>query len=141
MIKPAEYSGILNADIYSGMGVAKAMAGMLHAGGLVERIIVAMLVMALLLAIITSMAGSSRTLYQASVDGWLPKYLSYANHNGAPTKAMWTDLCFNLVLLMMSDYVFVLAISNVCYIIFNFLNLNAAWIHRKGRSQLGRSLR
>jgi hypothetical protein len=29
--------------------------------------------------------------------------------------------------------VFVLAISNVCYIIFNFLNLNAAWIHRIDR--------
>jgi len=133
VVKPAEYSGILNADIYSGMGVAKAMAGMLHAGAVVERIIVALLVMALMLAIITSMAGSSRTLYQASVDGWLPKYLSYANENGAPTRAMFTDLAFNLVLLMMSDYVFVLAISNVCYIIFNFLNLNSAWIHRKDR--------
>jgi hypothetical protein len=33
----------------------------------------------------------------------------------------------------MSDYVFVLAISNVCYILFNFLNLNAAWIHRIDR--------
>jgi amino acid transporter len=141
VIKPAEYSGILNADIYSGMGVAKAMAGMLHAGGLVERIIVAMLVMALMLAIITSMAGSSRTLYQASVDGWLPKYLSFANENGAPTRAMWTDLGFNLILLMMSDYVFVLAISNVCYIIFNFLNLNAAWIHRMDRPDWERPYR
>jgi amino acid transporter len=141
VVKPAEYSGILNSEIYSGMGVAKAMAGMLHAGGLVERIIVAMLVMALMLAIITSMAGSSRTLYQASVDGWLPKYLSHANENGAPTRAMWTDLCFNLILLMMSDYVFVLAISNVCYIIFNFLNLNSAWIHRKDRPNWERPYR
>jgi hypothetical protein len=30
----------------------------------------------------------------------------------------------------MSDYLFVLAVSNVCYIVFNFLNLNAGWIHR-----------
>ncbi|MFP3802343.1 amino acid permease, partial [Paraburkholderia sp. SIMBA_027] len=87
----------------------------------------------LVLAIMTSMAGSSRTLYQASVDGWLPKYLSHVNHNGAPTRAMWTDLVFNLVLLLMSDYVVVLAMSNVGYIIFNFLNLNAAWIHRLDR--------
>ena len=43
---------------------------------------------------------------------------------------MWTDLGFNLILLMMSDYVFVLAVSNVCYLVFNFLNLNAGWIHR-----------
>jgi len=26
---------------------------------------------------------------------------------------------------LMSDYLFVLAVSNVCYIVFNFLNLNA----------------
>lgn len=133
IVTPAVYSGILNADIYSGMGVASAMADMIKGGPVVHNIIVVMLILALMLAIVTSMAGSSRTLYQASVDGWLPKYLSHVNENGAPTKAMWTDLCFNLILLMMSDYVFVLAISNVCYILFNFLNLNAAWIHRIDR--------
>jgi hypothetical protein len=37
---------------------------------------------------------------------------------------MWTDLGFNVILLLMSDYVFVLAASNVGYIIFNFLNLH-----------------
>ncbi|MFG1391474.1 APC family permease [Xanthobacter agilis] len=133
VVTPAVYDGILSADIYSGMGVASAMAGMLKGGPVVHNVIVVMLIFALMLAIITSMAGSSRTLYQASVDGWLPKYLSHVNENGAPTRAMWTDLSFNLILLLMSDYVFVLAISNCCYILFNFLNLNAAWIHRIDR--------
>ncbi|MFG1478023.1 APC family permease [Xanthobacter sp. V4C-4] len=133
VVTPAVYDGILSADIYSGMGVATAMAGMIKGGAAVHTVIVVMLIFALMLAIITSMAGSSRTLYQASVDGWLPKYLSHVNENGAPTRAMWTDLGFNLVLLLMSDYVFVLAISNTCYILFNFLNLNAAWIHRIDR--------
>ena len=130
---PASYSGILAGDIASGMGVGKAMAGMISAGPVVGNVIVVMLILALMLAIVTSMAGSSRTLYQASVDGWLPRYLSHTNAAGAPTRAMWTDLGFNLILLAMSDYVFVLAISNVCYIVFNFLNLNAAWIHRLDR--------
>jgi amino acid transporter len=67
---------------------------------------------------------------QGSVDGWLPRYLSHVNVHGAPTRAMWTDLGFNLILLLMSDYVFVLAVSNCCYLIFNFLNLNAGWMHR-----------
>jgi amino acid transporter len=138
---PAVYSGILNADIYSGMGVAKVMAQMVHLGPVGERVIVAMLVLALVLAIITSMSGCSRTLYQASLDGWLPKFLSGVNANGAPTRAMWTNLGFNLILLMMSDYVFVLAISNVCYIIFNFLNLNSAWIHRMDRPDTERPFR
>jgi amino acid transporter len=132
---------MLSPDIYSGMGVAKAMAPMIHGGLLVERILIVMLVLALVLAIMTSMAGSSRTLYQASVDGWLPKYLSHVNSHGAPTRAMWTDLCFNLILLLMSDYVFVLAMSNVGYIIFNFLNLNSAWIHRLDRPDWSRPFR
>jgi len=46
---------------------------------------------------------------------------------------MWTDLGFNMILLLMSNYVFLLAASNVTYIIFNFLNLNAGWIHRMDR--------
>jgi amino acid transporter len=91
---------------------------------------VLLLLLALVLSIITAMAGSSRTLYQGSIDGWLPRYLSHVNVHGAPTRAMWTDLGFNLILLLMSDYVFVLAVSNCCYLIFNFLNLNAGWMHR-----------
>ena len=129
----AVYDGMLAPDIYSGMGVAAALSDMLGGGSIVAAVLVVMLILALLLSIMTSMAGSSRTLYQASVDGWLPKYLSHVNEHGAPTRAMWTDLCFNLVLLMMSDYVFILAASNVGYIIFNFLNLNAGWIHRLDR--------
>ncbi|MDR6676313.1 APC family permease [Pseudomonas oryzihabitans] len=133
VVSPAVYSGMLSADIYSGMGVAKVMAQSIGGGPLVSNLVLIMLVLATLLAIMTSMAGSSRTLYQASVDGWLPRYLGHANEHGAPTRAMWTDLCFNLILLLMSDYVFVLAASNVSYIIFNFLNLNAGWIHRLDR--------
>ena len=137
----ATYNGMLAPEIYSGMGVAGALSGMLGGGAFIANILVIMLVLALLLSIMTSMAGSSRTLYQASVDGWLPKYLSHVNEHGAPTRAMWTDLCFNLVLLMMSDYVFILAASNVGYIIFNFLNLNSGWIHRMDRPKWDRPYR
>ncbi|WP_114815077.1 APC family permease [Paraburkholderia kururiensis] len=137
----AVYDGVLSPGIYSGMGVAEAMAKIVHVGTWGEYILKPMLVFALVLAIMTSMAGSSRTLYQASVDGWLPKYLSHVNENGAPTRAMWTDLVFNLFLLLMSDYTVVLAMSNVGYIIFNFLNLNSAWIHRIDRPHWSRPFR
>ena len=130
---PAVYSGMLAPDIYNGMGVASVMSRMVHAGRLVGVVVVIMLVLALVLSIITSMAGSSRTLYQASVDGWLPKYLSKVNHHHAPSNAMLTDLVFNLILLLMSDSVFVIGAANVGYMIFNFLNLNAGWIHRLDR--------
>ena len=62
-----------------------------------------LMILALMLAIKTAMAGSSRTLYQGSVDGWLPRYLSHVNAHGAPTRAMWTDLIFNLGLLAIAS--------------------------------------
>ncbi|HTT01678.1 MAG TPA: APC family permease [Steroidobacteraceae bacterium] len=135
VLAPAVYNGILAPDIYSGMGVARVMARMVHLGAIGGAFLIVMLILALVLSLMTSMAGSSRTLYQASVDGWVPKYLSKLNHHGAPTNAMLTNLGFNLVLLLMSDYVFVLAAANVGYLIFSFLNLNAGWIHRMDRPQ------
>jgi len=142
VVSPAEYSGMLAPDIYSGMGVARVMAKMVHFGGSIGgAFVVVMLILAIVLSIMTSMSGSSRTLYQASVDGWLPKYLSRLNHHGAPSNAMLTNFAFNLLLLMMSDYVFVLAAANVGYLIFSFLNLNSGWIHRLDRPQQTRPWR
>jgi amino acid transporter len=128
-------TGMLDGGIVAGTGVADAMARMVGGGHFMNVIFVFLMIASLILIIITAMAGSSRTLYQGSVDGWLPKFLSHVNHNGAPTGAMWTDLCVNLVLLSIAAtdataYYWILAVSNCGYIIFNFLNLNAGWIHR-----------
>lgn len=141
VIAEAQYSGMLAAEIYSGEGVANVLAAMVGNHPLAANMTVVMLVLAMLLAIMTAMSGSSRTLYQGSVDGLLPRYLSYINRDGAPTYAMWTNLVLNLLLLLMSDYVFVLAASNVGYILFNFLNLNAGWIHRLDRPHWQRPYR
>ncbi|MFC0590679.1 APC family permease [Novosphingobium aquiterrae] len=133
--------GMLDPAIYDGSGVAQALARIVGGGAIIGNMLIVMLVLALLLIVMTSMMGSSRTLYQASVDGWLPRYLSKVNHHGAPTAAMWTDLGFNLILLLASDYFAVLMISNVCYFIFNFLNLQAGWIHRIDRKDWNRPYR
>jgi amino acid transporter len=138
---PAVYGGMLAPDIYSGMGVAAVMARMVHVGAAGGAVVVVMLILALVLSLMTSMAGSSRTLYQASVDGWLPKYLSKVNEHRAPSNAMLTDLVFNLLLLLLSDSVFVIGAANVGYMIFNFLNLNAGWIHRLDRPRQERPWR
>ncbi len=127
--------------IVNGNGVGAAMAQMVGRGAFLGNLLIVMLILALLLTIMTTMAGSSRTLYQGSKDGWLPRYLGRTNRNGAPTRAMWTDLVFNLVLLLLSDYIFVLAASTVCYMVFNFLNLNAGWIHRMDRPDTPRPWR
>ena len=140
-VTPAVYGGMLAPDIYSGMGVATVMAKMVHTGQIVGVIVVVMLILALVLSLMTSMAGSSRTLYQAALDGWLPKYLAKVNVHGAPTNAMLTNLAFNLGLLLLSDSVFVIGAANVGYLIFNFLNLNAGWIHRCDRPRQERPWR
>lgn len=132
---------MLDPKIYDGSGVALALAKIVGGGAVVTNVFIAMLILSLLLIVMTSMMGSSRTLYQASVDGWLPRFLSKVNSHGAPTAAMWTDLGFNLLLLLASDYFAVLMISNVCYFIFNFLNLQAGWIHRMDRGNWDRPFR
>lgn len=134
-------AAMLDPSIGDGTGVGAAMARIVGGGAWVGNAVVVMLMLSILLIVMTSMMGSSRTLYQASVDGWLPRYLSRVNAHGAPTGAMWTDLGFNLILLMMSDYMTVLSISNVCYMLFVFLNLQSGWIHRMDRGQWARPFR
>jgi len=128
------HAGMLAPGIVDGTGVGEALGNMIGGGKVITQIFVILMILALFLAIMTAMAGSSRTLYQGSKDGWLPRYLSHVNKHGAPTRAMWTDFAFNLFLLALASdiagYFYVLAISNVGYIIFNFLNLNAGWMHR-----------
>jgi amino acid transporter len=152
ILVPFTFQGVLGVEgmkdpgIVAGTGVADAMANMVAGGsGLIKQIFVALMILALILAIMTAMAGSSRTLYQGSIDGWLPRYLSKVNAHGAPTRAMWTDLAFNLFLLAIASdaggYFFILAVSNVGYIIFNFLNLNAGWIHRIDSGHIERPYR
>ncbi|KQT63998.1 MULTISPECIES: APC family permease [unclassified Aureimonas] len=138
---PFTFQGVLGLDgmlatpIVDGSGVAAAMAHMVGGGAFIESLLVMLMILALMLCLMTAMAGSSRTLYQGSVDGWLPKYLSHVNEHGAPTRAMWTDLVVNLVVLAIAcadatSFFFILAVSNCGYIIFNFLNLNSGWLHR-----------
>jgi amino acid transporter len=133
---PFVFQGVLGTQamlapgINSGAGVGSALSGMLHGGAVVTKVFVVLLIFTLILAIMTAMSGSSRTLFQGGADGLMPKYLSHLNEHKVPTYAMWTDLGLNLVLLLMSNYIFVLAVSNCNYMIFNFLNLNAGWIHR-----------
>lgn len=135
-------SGMLATGIVDGTGVGEALGNMIGGGKAITQIFVILMILALFLSIMTAMAGSSRTLYQGSRDGWLPKYLGGVNAHGAPHKAMWTDFAFNVILLALASdvagYFYVLAISNVGYIMFNFLNLNAGWIHRIDSGHMAR---
>ena len=113
---PIIFQGVLGTErmldpgIYAGSDMGRALASMVKGAEFITKILIVLLFFTLLLSIMTAMAGSSRTLHQGGRDGWLPKYLGQVNSHGAPTFAMWTDLAVNLVLLAMSDYVFILAV-------------------------------
>jgi amino acid transporter len=134
-------SSLLDPAIYDGSGVGVAMAQMVNGGVWISRLIVVMLVLTWVMSVTTAMMGSARTLYQASVDGWFPRYLAHLSARGVPTRALWTNLIFNLFLLLLSDSVAVVALANVGYIIFNFLNLQSGWIHRMDRALQERPFR
>src|SRR5437773_4710862 len=53
VVGPATYSGMLAPDIYSGMGVARVMARMVHAGELIGAVLVVMLILSIVLSIMT----------------------------------------------------------------------------------------
>jgi len=126
--------GVLAPDVADGTGIPEALASMIGGWSGLKVVFTVLMLPGLFLAVMTAMAGSSRTLYQGSVDGWLPKYLASVNEHGAPTGAMLTDFVLNLFLLALASdshgFNLVMACSNVFYITFNFLNLNAGWIHR-----------
>jgi amino acid transporter len=109
--------GMLATGIVDGTGIAEALGNMVGGNHVVTQLFVILMILALFLAIMTAMAGSSRTLYQGSKDGWLPRYLGSANSHGAPSKAMWTDFTFNLFLLALASdvagYFYVLALSGL----------------------------
>ena len=105
------------------------------------KLITLMLIFALVLSISTAMAGGSRTLYQGSVDGLLPRYLSRVNSHGVPTKAMWSDLAFNIFLLTLGSPIFVLAASSVAYVLCIAMDMNAGWMHRLQRPNAPRAYR
>ena len=144
VLVPFVFQGVLGTDymmtpgIVSGEHVGVALASMVNAGPAATKLIVVILTFTLILGIMTAMAGSSRTLYEGGRDGWMPKYLSQLNKHGIPTYAMWTDLAFNALLLLLSNYLFVLAVSSVNYVLFHYLNLNAGWIHRIDNSKVKR---
>ena len=116
------------------LGATVIRLDMIGGGPVITQIFGILMVMGLFLAVMTAGAGSSRPLSQGPGDGWLARFLGDVNSHGSPHKAMWTDVFFNIFLVALASdaggYFYVLAISNVGYILFNFLNLNAGWIHR-----------
>ena len=86
-------------------------------GGYTAHIVTIVLILALLLSVGTLLAVSARTLYQSSVDGVFPKFLSRLNKHRAPVAGMWTDVLVNAALMLLGNPLFVLAAGAICYVL------------------------
>lgn len=101
-------------------------------------IMIAMLLVALLLSINTAMLGSSRTLYQASLDGYTFRFFQKTNKHKAPDRAMIFDVVVNLFLMLLNTPIAILAASTVGYMINNCLDLVAGYLLRRDKPQARR---
>jgi amino acid transporter len=99
-------------------------------GGEFALALTVVLILALILSCGTLMASSSRALYQGSIDGVFPKYLSRLNSHRAPVAGMWTDVIINSVLLLLGNPLFVLAAGAVNYILCISMDLVAVRLLR-----------
>ena len=87
---PVVFQGVLGTQkmldpgIADGSGMGLALASMVNAGPAITKILVILLFFSLIMAIITAMAGSSRTLNQGGRDGWLPKYFKLSKSTRRP---------------------------------------------------------
>jgi len=105
------------------------------------QFLIGLLLVALLLSINTAILGSSRTLYQASKDGWTLRFLQRTTPRGVPLRAMSFDIAFNLVLMLLGNPIYILAASTIGYMVFNSLNLMAGYLLRKDAPDAARPYR
>ncbi len=109
--------------------------------GAAGQLLIVMLLVALLLSINTSILGSSRTLYQASKDGWTFRFMQRTSERGVPLRAMGFDLGVNLLLMALGNPVYILAASTIGYMSFNTLDLTAGFLLRRDAARARRPYR
>jgi amino acid transporter len=105
--------------------LSKAVFG---AGGQVP---IVLLLIALLLSVNTAVLGSSRTLYQASKDGWTFRFFMFTSRRRVPVKAMGFDVAVNIFLMLLGNPIYILAASTIGYMVFNSLDLVVAHLLRR----------
>jgi amino acid transporter len=75
------------------------------------------LIFGLILSINGNILTSSRAIYQMSQDGYTFRFLGKLNRHGVPARAMAFDLIMNLLLMLIGTPLFILAASNVGYML------------------------
>jgi amino acid transporter len=117
---------------------AQAIFG--HVGGIVVSV---MLITALLLGVQTTIIGSSRSVYQMTVDGQMIKQFGIINKFGVPIGSMAVDLVttIGLLVIFQGNIINLIAASNVGYLLVFLLLLPAYVILRLTQPNTPRSFK
>lgn len=86
------------------------------AGQLLQYLIGTMLIIALALSGLNALMGCSRSLYQISSDGQLPRWWQHLNRHGVPDHAMFTNVGLSILCVFMGGATSIYAFSNVGYL-------------------------
>jgi amino acid transporter len=88
----------------------------LHTSGeLLNWLVALMLIVALALSALNAIMGCARSLHQMSVDGQFPRFFQRINQHGVPARAMFFNVCFSLVVVLLGGAVEIYTFSNVGY--------------------------
>lgn len=86
------------------------------------------LIFNLVLSVLNALNGASRGLWQASIDGVLPRAFAGTNAHGSPTVGILCSVLLSFLVLLVGSPLQIYIISNVAYLL--ALSL-AAWLHIK----------
>jgi amino acid transporter len=117
---------------------AQAIFG--HIGGIIVSV---MLITALLLGVQTTIIGSSRSVYQMTMDGQMIKQFGVINKFGVPIGSMAVDLVttIGLLIIFQANIINLIAASNVGYLLVYLLLLPAYIILRRTQPDVYRSFK
>ncbi len=86
-------------------------------GELLNWLIAAMLIIALVLSALNAIMGCARSLHQMSVDGQFPRFFQHTNRHGVPDRSMLFNTLCSLALVFTGGAVEIYSFSNVGYTI------------------------
>ena len=110
-------------------------------GNVLNWLIAAMLIVALVLSALNAIMGCARSLHQMSVDGQFPRFFQHTNKHGVPDRAMLFNVAFSLALVFTGGAVEIYSLSNVGYTISFVPVLIGYFLLRKYRPNVNRPFR
>lgn len=144
LLVPLGFGGLISQEEIladpAGAFVA-AFTRVIDSGPVVDIMIVAM-VGTLLMGVNASMADGSRALYGAAVDRLAPRQLEKLNRYGTPTRAIYTAVVMNLVLLVfISNPISILVAANLGYLFAILAALSGFLVLRADHPEFNRPFR